>query len=247
MSKARRRLIFAAFVAVLTITTPALAIPVTGDLNIGGSSAIVAATSLSFSCNLALTGSCPANSGNFLVTPIPTGSFVPYNGDTGFLKNLSQASQPVGIPFLLSNFLTFNPAGTVVPPDIAFDLTFIFTGVSGQTACTLPAASGQTCTPIIPGLGLSPFNLQNTQTGSTASFSVAGIARRISTGETSPFRGVFTAQFNDPYQTYLPTIVAGQSITNSYSATFRVPEPSSVTMLLGGLLLIGGLVHRKLS
>jgi hypothetical protein len=247
MSNARSRLIFAAFVAVLTITAPALAIPVTGELNIGGGSATVSATTLNFVCTPGLT-TCGANTpGNFIVTPQATGSFAPYLGDTGFLLNISQINQPVGTPFLLQNFLTFNSAGTVQPPDIALDLTFIFPGVSGQAGCGGSGAVGQVCTPVIAGLGVSPFNLQNVPNGSTASFAVAGVARRISTGETSPFTGVFTSQFNVFYQSYLPTFATpGGSITNSFSATFAVPEPSSVTMLLGGLLLIGGLVRRKL-
>jgi hypothetical protein len=112
-------------------------------------------------------------------------------------------------------------------------------------------APGQICTPVFPGGGLSPFNLQNTQTGSTASFSIAGNARRISTGEVSQFTGLFTSQFNDPYQSYLPTILGGGTIENSYSATAEatavpVPEPSSITMLLGGLMLVGGYLRRKL-
>jgi hypothetical protein len=248
-----RSKIFAAFAAVLTFALPSLAIPVTGELNIGGSSAIVGATSLTFSCNPAITLTCPADYGNFLVTPTPTGSFTPYGTDTGFIHNLSQGSQPIGQAFSLPNFLIFNPAGTVVPPDIALDLTFIFPGISGQASCLAAPAAGQVCTPALPALvtpsnpgGLSAFNLQNTQTGSTASFSVRGNARRISTGELTSFTGLFTSQFNVPYQTYLASIASGGTISNSYSATVAVPEPSSITMLLGGLLLVGGYLRRKL-
>jgi hypothetical protein len=171
---------------------------------------------------------------------------------------LTQAGQPINQTFSLSNFVMFDPAGTVIPPDVVLDLTFIFPGVSGQVGCLAATpAAGQTCTPALAALvtasnvlGLSPFNLQNTQTGSTASFSIAGNARRISTGEISSFTGVFTAQFNVPFQEYLDDIAAGQSITNSYSATFLaqitpVPEASSLTMLLGGLLVAGGILRRR--
>ena len=51
----------------------------------------------------------------------------------------------------------------------------------------------------------------------------------------------------------LPSIggAAGGTIENSYSATFEataqpVPETSSITMLIGGLLLVGGIVRRRI-
>ncbi|HET9216373.1 MAG TPA: hypothetical protein VFR18_05315 [Terriglobia bacterium] len=253
------RLMIALLAGVFALATPSLAIPVSGSLSIGGSSAEVGATFLNFVCNNALTASCPAGYGNFVVSAPVSGSFVPYNGDTGFIRNLSQATAPINQTFSLPNFVIFDPAGTVVPPDIALDLTFIFTGVGGQAQCGLAPAPGQTCTPAgIPGLitasnplGLSPFTLANTQVGSSATFSVAGTARRISTGEVSTFTGVFTAQFNEFFQEYLGTIASGGTITNSYSATFEatlipIPEATSITLLVGGLLLIGGLIRRRM-
>ena len=257
--RSKFRLLFALLAGLFTLATPSLAIPVSGSFSIGGSSADVGATFLNFVCNTALTASCPAGTGNFVVTFPTSGSFVPYNGDTGFIRNLTQATAPVNEPFSLPNFMVFNPAGTVIPPDIALDLTFIFTGVGGQAQCGLLPAAGQTCTPAgILGLitasnplGLSPFTLANTQVGSSATFSVAGTARRISTNEISLFTGVFTAQFNDFFQEYLPTIAAGGIVSNSYSATFEatlvpVPEATSITLLVGGLLLIGGLIRRRM-
>jgi hypothetical protein len=251
----------ALLVGMLTLATPALAVPVSGNFSIGGSSAQVGATFLNFICNAALTVSCPAASGNFVVTAPVSGSFLgppTYEGDTGFIRNLNQAIAPINETISVPNFITFNPAGTVIPPDIALDLTFIFTGVGNPAQCALAPAAGQQCTPIIPALisaanplGLSPFTLANTQVGSSATFSVAGTARRISTGEVSNFSGVFTAQFNDFYQEYLPIVGGGGTIMNSYSATFEatvtpVPEAASITMLLGGLLLVGGIVRRKI-
>jgi hypothetical protein len=247
------RLMLLLLVGLLTLATPSLAIPVSGTFAIGGSSATVGADFLNFVCS-ALTASCPAGTGNFLVTPPATGSFVPYLGDTGFIRNMTQGTAPVNQPFSLPNWVVFNPAGTVIPPDIALDLTFIFTGVGNPANCPQPGP-GQTCTPIIPALitaanpmGLSPFTLANTQTGSLATFSVAGIARRISTGEISTFEGIFTAQFNESVAQVLQQIAATGSITNSYSATFEatVPEASTITMLIGGLLVLGGVVRRRI-
>jgi hypothetical protein len=159
----------------------------------------------------------------------------------------------------LSNFLVFSnsPGNPVLPPDIALDLRFIFLGVNPQAPCTAAPAVGQTCTPAFAGLvtaanplGLSAFNLQNTQTGSTASFSVSGTARRISTGEVSNFSGVYTAQFAGmSYQQLLNTLATGGSVNNaSYSATFMstvIPEPETTALVLGGLLLVVGGSFRR--
>jgi hypothetical protein len=251
-------LLLALLVGILTLATPSLAIPVSGSFSIGGSSADVGATFLNFVCNAALTGPCPAATGNFVTTSPVSGSFGPYLGDTGFIRSLSQATAPINQPILLPNFVSFNPAGTVIPPDIVLNLTFIFTGVGGQAPCLAAPAAGQVCTPAIPALvtaanplGLSAFTLFNTQIGSSVTFSVAGTALRVSTGEVSTFEGIFTAQFNEFYQEYLPVIAAGGTVTNSYSATFNaipqtIPEASTVTMLLGGLLLVGGIVRRRM-
>jgi hypothetical protein len=259
--RSKLKLILALLVGILTLATPSFAIPVSGSFSIGGSSAQVGATFLNFICNAALTASCPAATGNFVVTPPVTGSFLgppTYLGDSGFIRSVSQAIAPINEPINVPNFVTFNPAGTVIPPDIALDLTFIFVGFGGQGQCGAAPAAGQTCTPTIPALitaanptGLSAFTLTNTPVGSTATISVSGIARRISTGELSTFTGVFTAQFNEFYQENLAIIAGGGSVMNSYSATFEatpvtVPEAASLTLLVSGLLLVGGLVRRKI-
>src|SRR5678816_2726209 len=115
--QSKLRLLLALLVGVFTLATPSLAIPVSGNFSIGGSSADVGATFLNFVCNAALTASCPAATGNFLVTAPVSGSFGPYLGDTGFIRNLNQAIAPVGQNFSLPNFVSFNPGGTVIPPD----------------------------------------------------------------------------------------------------------------------------------
>jgi hypothetical protein len=253
------RFIFPAVMMCAVTATSTFATPVSGQLNMTGD-ANVGATVLTFLCDIVVTGStpCPAGSGNFLAggAAAQTGSFIVYANDPGFIKSINQAAQPINANFLLSNFITFSPTGTVPSPDVALDLTFLFTGTFGQAQCGAAPAPGQTCTPIIPALvsaanplGLSPFNLSNTQTGSDAVFSVAGNARRISTGELTPFNGTFSAQFtsspgttNGSFQSLLGTISGGGTITTSYSSTFNataVPEPGTLTMLLGGLSLAG--------
>jgi len=226
-------------------------------LNITGD-ATVGATFLNFLCTVTVAGAqpCPAGYGNFITSPTSNGSFTPYIGDPGFIQSINQIAEPLNTNFLASNFLTFSglAGATVLPPDIALDLRFINLGTQGQAACsTNPAlaAPGQNCTPVISALvtaanplGLSPFNLQNTATGSTASFAVSGTARRISTNEASPFGGLFTAQFtsspgtaNGSYQAILSQLASNGAISTTYSASFTAtavdaslsPAPDATT------------------
>ena len=238
----------------LSFVPAALATPISGELDMSGSSATVGSLFLNFNCNAGITlAPCPAPAGyGNSSTTGGTGSFAPYVTQGEYIHSLSQATTPLNQSFSLPNFLMFsNTAGNpVAPPDIALDLNFIFLGVDAQAACLAAPAPGQTCTPAFAALvtpanpgGLSAFNLQNTQTGSSASFSVSGTARRISTGETSRFTGVFTAQFNVPYQTLLGELATAGSVTNSYSSTFEaavVPEPASTALVLGGILVLLG-------
>jgi len=243
--------------------------PVSGKLQFGGD-ATVGAVFLTFLCDIGGI-SCPASSGVFSVggAVAQTGSFVPYANDTGFIKSISETGgQPLNQPFLLSNFVTFNPSGSIAPPDIAFDLTNIFLGNSGQADCSAAVNQSQVpaqrCTPIIPTLvsasdpgGLSAFNLANTPDGSTASFALSGTVRRISTGAVTPWLGNFTAQFtNTPgttdgsFQSVLNQLATTGSVTSSYSATFAataVPEPMTSLLLGSGLLAFGFILRRKRS
>jgi hypothetical protein len=256
---------------VLLIPATSQATPITGQLAINGD-AQVGATFLNFLCDQVATGSmpCPAGTGNFIASgPLAqTGSFVPYANDSGFIKNLNQGVQPLNTLFLLSNFLTFSPTGTVLSPDIALDLTFIALGTDTSAQCSAPAnpsqVPAQVCTPMIASLvtaanplGLSAFNLANTTTGSTASFTVAGNARRISTGELTPFNGNFSAVFTSntgttdgSYQALLAQFATGGTVTAPYSATFKAnliptPEPGTTALMLGGLLLLAGGVRLR--
>jgi hypothetical protein len=261
-----------AFSAVLLIPASSQATPISGSLAINGD-AQVGATFLNFLCDIVVTGStpCPSGSGNFLTSgpAALTGSFVPYANDPGFIKNLNQTVQPLNATFSLSNFLTFSPTGSVANPDIALDLTFIYLGTDTPAQCGAAAnpnqVPAQVCTPTISALvsptnpqGLSPFNLANTTTGSTASFTVAGNARRISTGELTPFQGNFSATFTSnagttdgSYQALLAQFNSGGTVTTPYSATFKaniVPEPGTTALMIGGLLLlIGGSRLRRFS
>lgn len=210
------------------------AAPLTGTLDISGAVS-VGATTISW---LNLPGG-----GQFTVDPSSTGSFAAFIGDNGNAKNLDVTVQPVGTPFMLPAFLTL--------PGITFNLTFIDPGVFSSAACFAPPAPGQTCTPPLPP-PMSPFNLTNTATGSTVSLSVRGTVQATG-GPVQNFTGVYTTQFvGTPYQSLLAAISGGGTVDASYSANFTaeiapaIPEPGTVFLMLGGLLLVAGTLRKKL-
>ena len=250
-----------AIVALALSPSLALASPITGSFDISNTPGVtVGLLFTNFLCQTGLTASCPAPAdyGNF--SESGTGDFAGLG--SGYIHNISQSTTPAGGGFTLPNFIIFPSA-----PNIALDLNMIFLGVNPPAGCSAPLpvppppAPPQICTPQSLGafgsaadpLGLSPLNLQNVGGGgSTASFAVGGIARNIATGETSNFTGTFTAQIPEPFQNLIADVEAGKTITNTYSATFTVsaapvPEPGSMFMMLGGLLVAGSVGLRKLS
>lgn len=174
-----------------------------------------------------------------------TGDFSGFNSEQGLIKDLMLPGDPVGVVFSKPDFMTF-----VNYPNLSFELTFIEPGVSGIAECFLAAAVGQQCTP-----AGSPFNLENTATGSTASFNVSGLVTDGNPGPASLFQGIFTTQFiGKSYQELLQTVfVDKESVTATYSAQFNVtaqtdvpevPEPASM-LLLGSCLFGFGLIAAR--
>lgn len=226
----------AVFVCALCLLVgAAYATPISGELDITGDVA-VGATTIDW---LPVGG----GTGTFTVTASSTGTFSGLAGSTGTAKDLDVTAQPVGVPISLPNFL-------VLPGGISFELTMIDPGVFGSTDCTAAPAPGQNCTPLFPP-PQSPFNLTNTAIGSTASFTVRGIATMA--GEPpSTVLGIYTTQFTGrSYQTMLATIAGGGTVKASYSANFlveQVPEPSTMYLGLGGFAMaVAGVLRRRLS
>lgn len=157
---------------------------------------------------------------------------------TGTIKDLNAATDV----FPVVNFMTFSSA-----PDLHFDLTSIGPGPSNTTCSTTLNPNAPACA-VFPN---SPFVLQSTATGTSVSLSAFGVARDASSS-TSNWLGAFTTQIAGltPAQIQA-SILGGGSQISTYSGDFVVtvvPEPATVgSMLLGGLLLAGAALRRKLA
>lgn len=221
---------------------------------IGGFSATVGQTGIEFNCTPGLTvAPCPApdDSGNFLVDA-GTDGIAAYFGQGGFVGNISEGLTPLNVQFLDPNWLIFSttPGNPVPEPSFSLDLTFIQLGTDAQADCFVTAALNQSCTPVVPQLvgspndplGLSSFNLQNTLSGFTASFTVDGIARQIGGPNFTGFTGTFTATVDgESYQDALQQILDGTAPPFTYTASFALvtPEPNYVPVFAGlGMLAI---------
>ncbi len=181
--------------------------------------------------------------GTFSIFAPETGIFAPLMGSTGTALDLNNSVEPINTPVNVPDFMTFAAA-----PNLSFTLTELPQGTF--TSCDPPpAAPGQTCT--VPG---TPYDLTNqTANSSIASFTVDGyLTDTNNPGVQTAFTGIFTTQFeSESYQQVVATIEGGGVVDASYSATFittSTPEPASMlTMLSGGLLLIGvGAFGKKL-
>jgi hypothetical protein len=178
-----------------------------------------------------------------------TGNFVGLGGTTLTIKDLDGTTEPVGVTFAAQPFLSFDGA----PALGVLDINFIALGAFSATDCHNPTrAPGQTCTPSSAEVpGGSPLMFTNTASngtnvdGSSVSFS----ARGVTEDGLAQWSGVWTAQFNEPYQDVLTTFSGpAGAVANTYSASIVVtanPEPDT-TILLGAGLMAISLGVRKL-
>lgn len=237
------------FGLVLIAPAPTFATPITGTLNVTGD-ATVAATTITFLCDLLSPFSCPANTGQFQVTgpAAQSGSFSSLALTLGNIMDLNAATQPVNQTFSLPDFMTF-----MANPNIVLDLTFIHVGTGGSCP---PSGGAISCTPLIAALatpanptGRSPFILTDTSTGATVAFSVSGNTRNVATSETVPFNGTFTSQFtNVSVAQLLSELATSGTITASYSGEFvatTIPEPATTFLFIGGGLLFAATGMRR--
>jgi hypothetical protein len=247
-----------AVLAVMATGIVVSASPLDGQLNIAG----VAVVSLLGADFVPPAG---GGQGDILILPgANTGDFSVFNAgfNSGTLDDRTEADQPVGVPIMppIVDWMEI--------PGFTFTLEFISPGsFTGAECFTLPAAAQQTCTPppFDPdgpgpqGPVTSPYNLTNFTDddgvlSSVATFAVNGTVTDLNTMETGTFTGTFNAGFKGiPYQTLLTQILAGGSINAPFVAQFdvasapgEIPEPSSMALGLGGLVLVGaGLLRRR--
>ena len=234
-----------AAVVFLSATTLS-ASPIFGTFNFAGAITVIDNTNIQWSLttpNDQLGVVVPTESGSFVAPPLPStlvGQMI------GVLDLTNPPNIVDGAGFPDQTFITF-PAAFGLPN---LDINFIAAGaVSPSSNClATPPAAGQSCT--APG---SPFFFINTTTsgvlGSTASFSFSG----VTADGLSTWTGVFTSNFNVPWQTVFATLASPpHTITNSYSATINVtpipevPEPNTAVLLgLGGLGVFVGCLRKK--
>jgi len=231
--------------ALIAVSVPVAASPIAGTLQLGGTFTI----GIDFLNFCATAGPCPAAPGDWNVPGNGTGDLSnPYANDPngGLIVNLNLATEPIGVvlPGNGVQFLTFAPSGALTTPNIDFWLTEVFGGVGSLASCTAAPTPGQICTPS----GSSVTLVNGAGGDSSATITMQGLARNISTGQLSNLQMVFTSQFNTPFQNVLLALAANGSVTNTFSASFSataVPEPVTAALVGCGLLTLGLWRRRK--
>jgi hypothetical protein len=181
-----------------------------------------------------------------------SGSFLGLGDSMVSIENLDRngpPAEPVGMMFTGQPFITFlAPAAASFP---TLMINYIAPGSGTAADCGAPAAGGQTCTlPASEVPGGSPFTFVNTSTQingqpiitSSVTFDFSG----LTSDGLSAWSGIFTSQFNEPFQDVLNEFVTTGSVTNSYSDSnlvitltqAGVPEPGGLALMGVGLLLL---------
>lgn len=236
----RNRLFLIAVAAFIMVPLSVFADPVNGELDFNGS-LTATLTSINFLCNSPGGGSCAANSGNFIISPISTGTFAGLSTSStasfGQIKDVNNSVTPPGESVSLMDFLTFQSL-----PGVTFTMTKLNLGTGG--AC--PPASGTTCTPTSPLL-INPANplgktgsiFEDTATGASVQDSVDADAISAS-GAITTYTGTFTASFNgETTADVLAKLANGGSIQVPFAAKFTpTPEPATLWLFVGGLILV---------
>jgi hypothetical protein len=185
------------------------------------------------------TAACPiteedATYGNVFVDNA-TGDFAPYQGNLSapfhMIRDLEQSFAPVGENISVANFLILQGS----PFD--FTLNRILPGIGTEAGCT--NTPGDVCTP-----AGSPFTITNLQEGgSQIGFRVNGVVSDATPG-TSDYTATFTVTFDQlTAANILTQIVETGWVQSSHSGTWNVsaapiPEPSTLSLLGGGVLLV---------
>jgi hypothetical protein len=150
------------------------------------------------------------------------------------ISDLDFAVQPIGIPFLFSQWMTFD-ADLGSGGNATFDLSFIHPGFYSAEGCYAPPTFNLVCTP--PG---SLFSFQNSPFDrSFLLFQLQGLTVGTA-GERSQFESLFVAEFPFYFDQILATLDGGGFVETRYSARFiadAAPEPGAVSLLVAGILV----------
>lgn len=167
---------------------------------------------------------------------------------TGFTTTVTFAGPPGSIS--VSELGTVNDlspgvgnVGFLTFPGVTFDALLIGPGVA-NTACS------NTFNPAAPACSVSstsPFILAPGSTGTSITLAVSGIANDA-TSHNSPWSGAFTTQIAGltPFQIQNTILTTGSfTTTYSFDGNVGVPEPVSMALIGGGLLVLAGLKKRR--
>jgi hypothetical protein len=171
-----------------------------------------------------------------------TGSFTGLDGSVITIDSWSASTEPVDSgTFSPQAFVSF-PAASSLPGLL---LNFVVPGIYSAAGCSAtPPAAGQICT--APG---SMLDFANIPGGSSLTFALQGVT---SDGH-GTWNGIFSAQFNTPYQDLLADMGKGSAVSTSYSAEFTitptktssVPEPATLSLFAAGLAAAGAAIRRR--
>lgn len=183
--------------------------------------------------------------GGFLVS-LPTGDLtgILSPGDAGAILDLSAATEPVGVTFPAPGFLASFISFPVAASQFRLDLDWVYAGVNPLGTC-LAGPPPDSCTPIMGGGLLSPFNLDNGARGSSIAFEAGGLAYNDADGDATwdaYWVGTFTAQFaGQNYQAVMATLMSQGYVDAAYSGNVKIfiPEPATFGLIGIGLLAIG--------
>lgn len=227
-----RRLLFLTVLAVV-VGSLASAAPLgyIDVANCASGGVTVSATTIDWTLPAGPTNGCIQTGGATNVSYTGGGPLIA--GVSGTILDLA-----IAIPPPITDFLAF--AGNA---NLHFNLTGLGPGVANTTCST-----GNVGDPACSVFAGSPFVLTPTPGGTAVSLAASGIATDGS-AETSPWFGGFTTQITGQTPAAIQAnILAGFSVSSTYSASFvvGVPEPGTIGMvLLGGLLIGGARLYRR--